>query len=430
MQLTNQQFASLYKPSLNPTPTHDEICTMRAIFVRNREWFDRETNLRALHPAVNVLLQDQPPIFQYITDWREMLLEWPHESKEDPTKLAYTQSDDKGERDIQTRTTIGKYLRKHMPNVPDHELRDYVAQFTIEGNCYISDSLDDIVRVVMNGPDSCMKKSRWSADDHPYRVYLPEYGWAIAWREEAGRIVGRALLNHREDEDNIFVRSYKQSGSGYSQSDEHLEAWLTKQGYTHESGWDGCKVARIENDYNNSFVMPYLDGNDQSVDDCGTHMEIVYEGEYDANNTDGWTSGSGVSCPDCGDTVDEYDLISVGYYGDHAVCECCVDNEYTYVHGRGRDQYYVANDYAVWCKSNDEWYHCDYLEDYDVVWCEDDGEYYLGEDVWYCEGSGNYYHVDTTSYEIEGEFYHADHLPDGYYIDEEGVLCEHEEAVA
>lgn len=422
MNLTNQQFASLYKPTLHPQPTANEVREMITIFAASRHWYNREHMLRELHPAVEDMLYGRKPeMFAYINDWREMLLEFPHVSKEDETKLAYTQSDDKGKRDIQTRTTLGKYLRRHMPDVPDHELRDFVAQYVIEGNCHISNKLDDIIRAVREGPDSCMKKSGWDEYDHPYRVYDPEFGWQIAWREQGGEIVGRALLM-QDGEDKYFVRSYKRSSGGFSHSDEHLEAWLATQGYDHVSDWEGCKVARIE--HNHGFVMPYIDGNAQDVDDCGSHMEICEYGEFTANETCGHTGERGDPCDSCGDHCDEDDLTGIGFYGDDArVCEHCLEHHYTYVHGRSGEQYYIQSDYAVHCESDDEYYDEQHLDYHDVVWSDYHSAYYLLDDVWRCEGSDDYYLLESeTYYELDGDKYHADNLPEGYYVDDEGVL--------
>jgi hypothetical protein len=60
-------------------------------------------------------------------DWQQLFLEWPHVSQGDRSKIAYTQNEVKGQKDIQTVTSVGKYLNRHF-DLPDHIIRDLVSR--------------------------------------------------------------------------------------------------------------------------------------------------------------------------------------------------------------------------------------------------------------------------------------------------------------
>lgn len=434
----------------------------------HREWFERETDKYTLHPSVKrLLVDDHRP-----RDWHQLLLEWPHVSQTDALRLAYTRDERAGEANRQTLTTVGKYLTRHF-DLPDHIIRDAVALYTGGTDTYkIINTTQDMVNAVNNGPHSCMC---WSARDavrcsdgerrHPYAAYDPQYGWHMAIRiAPSGDIVGRALLN-THDGDNYWVRSFgKQEGSSYSYTDERLEAWLKERGYVRWNYWhDGAQLAYIPTTHG-EFLAPYLDGDTTRA--TLTHKQELYiddDGEYEMRNTDGTPNHQGRhTCPDCGERCNEDDMRSVGYHGDHSVCEHCVDHDYTYVRGRGGEEYYVPNDDAVeadgdWydsnylgyndiveladgdyahtnnavrCDDDDEWYH---IDDTDLVYCEYDDKYHHidncvetvdhgwlhKDDAWQCEGSDNYYSDNTDYVLVDGEKYHPDHTPETETTDKE-----------
>jgi hypothetical protein len=145
------------------------------------------------------------------------------------------------------------------------------------------------------------------------------------------------------------------------------------------------------------------------------------------------------NCEYCGERTNNDDGYWVTRLEDEHVCDSCCNNEYTYVYGRRGNQYYVGNDYAVYC--NDDYYDEDYLEDNGIVqlenreyehtdnavevngdWyhiedericlAEDTEEYALREDCWQCAESCNWYTDDCGEWtEYEGERYHDDYIP-------------------
>lgn len=411
------------------------------IFRNSRPWFDREATRAELHPVIRKLLRSDNA--HYLTDWREMVLEYPHVADLDNTKVAFTENDAKGQADRQTVTTLGKYIKRHAPEIPDHVLRDIVA-LSITSVELVYD-LAGMIEAVQTGPKSCMQSERWNIDNHPYNVYDPQYGWHMAVRRQGGAVVGRCLcLTHGGQ--SLFVRSYKPhpENDGYSQSDEGMNAWLRERGYEHASGWpDGAKLRRIE--AGGDIVAPYIDGCSQSCSDHGTHLEMDENGDLECASTNGYADNRDRTyCADCEDAFDSEDGRWVGYHEDHHVCDSCA-HDYTYVIGRRGSEYYIPDNDVVWV--NDQAYDENYLESNDIVYCEDDSEYrhkddcveldcegtWIAKDVadegdtyvcldadnriwgrrddcWYCETDEQWYSSDSCS---------------EYYADQEPILHDH-----
>lgn len=421
-------FKVLYTSTLamNPEPTTERIAKMTYIFSRNRSWFQETILHYKLLPAFFALCAS--PLRTYITDWREMLLEWPHQSEEDVSKVAYTQSEDKGKRGLYTRTSMGKYIKRHCPTMPDHVLRDFVALHDpSHGKCKFVHTVDEMIDAVEDGPKSCMQVGEiYDCGDHPYSVYDPQYGWHMAVRVSGDGIHARCLCNG-----NIFVRSYnKCPNGGFSHSDTALEAWLHDQGYEKASRWpEGLKLRRIDAGYDR-YVMPYIDGELRDVELNGDVFVIDSNGDFCADNQDGYVGGTGVECESCGDLTDEEDLSSVGFYGDTQVCNHCLENHYIYAIGRGGDEYYAPNHECTYVEEYEQWYEDYYMSDNGIVECRDEHNRFThrtDDDCWYCEGSGEYYTNDVTAYHDDwsGCTYHEDALPEGLMIDEDGTTLIH-----
>lgn len=409
--------------------------TAYRVFMRNRDWFGREALRHPLHPLIHKILEEKD-LAAHCRDWREMLLEHPYTADTDPTKLAYTRSEEHGIADRQTTTSPAKYIKGHCPTMPDHILRDLVAAAQGQESCKFVYTTEEMIDCVMRGPSSCMSGARFSADEHPYQVYAPEHGWSLAVRYGAdGSVQGRCLCNNKR-----FVRSYaKRDGNDcYSHSDTILEAWLQERGYAKESDFEGCKVLKIKGnaDYD-EYVMPYIDGGVQSATVGSDYLIIEEGGEYDCSNTDGTTTLTGECCDDCGSRESREDGYWVGYHQDNFICSSCIDN-YAYAYGRNGNQYYCSTNDIV-CV-DDEYYHDQYLSDNGIV-CLANGEYasvddavcikdywyhvdgqgeiwvytedeneQLIEDAWCCEHSGSWYSKDTEPVEIDGATYHGETL--------------------
>lgn len=411
------------------------------ILYTHRDWHRREQYKYGLHPTVQRLIRDNV----WPENWQLVVLQWPHISVGDPARVAYTQDDRKGVSDIQTVTSLGKYLRRHWPQLADHEIRDIVAFAECRGVEIIS-TTEEMVEAVQNGPYSCMQwySSKLRCDGeghHPYEVYDPELGWKMAIRRnEDGEIVGRALLLEH-DYGKCFVRTYQYISNGQSEADEQLYSWLIDAGYKKLDSWpEGTEMRRINIGNSAGFLVPYIDGNTKTVELRSRTFVIDEDGPYKCDNTDGTPDMVGIECSDCLDDVPrsmEDEGCYIGYHGDCFVCHNCVDN-YTLALGRGCSEYYVHDDSVVHAEDGTA-LHDDYMNsngyfrveggsvypegdtfvcDYDNcryhiddgVECSESGAMVHKTNCWECAQSGNTY-SDSVSYEeVDGVKVHPDHL--------------------
>ena len=365
-----------------------------------RPYIAREIERYDMHPAIEQVLRTYRPRNGYA-----LLAEWPHTAQGDSNRIAYTQNHEKGERDIQTVTTFGRYIVRHF-DIPDHVVRDLAARFSCEGEMQTLRDIREMVRAVRTGPRSCMADSfdiecRQGRHHHPYEVYAPEYGWHMVVRMRDGDIEARTLcLDHGDDK--VFVRSYKKS-DGYSHSDEGTEAWLTEKGYRKSGCWPhGAQLARIELP-DGAVLLPYLDGDYKSVKHVYeneswqlviTHEEC--EADYRADTTDGRSAPEGEECQDCGDTQDADDMYWAGRWEDRHICiHCCRDN-YVRAYGANGNSYLEVQDECVWVEGIDEYYVVEYLEENNIVELAN-GSYLCADDAVYVESEGQWYDSDDEN---------------------------------
>ena len=416
-----------------------------------RKWIVREVERYPMHSVIEAAVMASRPY-----DWQQLFLEWPHVSQGDRSKIAYTQNEVKGQKDIQTVTSVGKYLNRHF-DLPDHIIRDLVSRHGSSARFQLVHTTAEMIYHLHRGPKSCMV---WSQDHgircddgvtrHPYEAYDPKYGWHMAVRVEGDVTMGRALcMTSPMDGVKYFVRSYLRPSneSSYSQTDDGMDTWLKEQGYTKESYWrEGEKMAY--HPARDNFLAPYLDGGERHVE-VNAHerwLEIASDGSWICENTGGYATNdeedeNSFDCEDCGDRTSDDDGYWIGRGEDTRVCESCLNNDYTYVYGRRGNQYYVHNDNVVYVDSQSESYDQDYLSDNEIIelecgeyapmdeaveingdWylmdderiCrfEDTDEYGLTEDGWQCAQSCNWYSEDCTKFtEYKGERYHDDYIP-------------------
>ena len=423
-----------------------------------RYWIIREMDKYPMHPVIDASIKLVRPI-----DWHQLLLEWPHISEGDRTRIAYTQNEAKGQKNVQTVTSVGKYLTRHFP-LPDHTIRDLVARHGSAARFQFVHTTAEMIYHLHRGPGSCMV---WREDRgircsdgvnrHPYEAYDPKHGWHMAVRIEGDETVGRALcMTSPTDGKKYYVRTYARpsSNGGYSETDNGMENWLTEQGYHKLNYWrDGERMAYHET--SDHFLAPYLDGGEKRVTiDAGAKAIVIdSDGEYLCDQTGGCPtddSGDFFDCEDCGDRTDDNDGYWIGRGEDTRVCESCLNNHYVYVYGRRGNQYYVHQDNAIYVDCNSEHYDEDYLDDNEIVELnngeyapldeaiEVDGDWYHIDDdricrtedtdeflrvnngCWQCTESGNWYTDSIDWVVVNGEKYHPDHAPEQAEDDEDG----------
>ena len=407
-----QSLGALYPLGSHPHDFWEYFTTLKSIFVRTRTWHAREQMAAELHPSVsNVLVVDH--LREYVADWREMVLEWPHVADGDPLKVAYTQSDRHGEADRQTVTTVGRYIKRHAPTIPDHELRDLVALVTPD-TFTLTHDMAQMLRAVMDGPQSCMDGRHFDqASEHPYNAYDPAHGWGMLVRTNAqGDVMGRCVVNTGETavrglgSHHIgphFVRSYgRDTPDGYSSTDQAIEAYLKNMGYTKSSRWaDGLKLNKIECDHR-TYLMPYLDGGSSNVDDAGDYFVIRANGDLSACSTSGAiTLDQGRDCDHCGSTIYQNDdSYGAGYNENTLICEDCYQHNYVHAIGRNGAEYLAEQDECTYIESRSQYYVDNYFTSNGILETR----------------SGDYAHEDDVILLSNDEYITEDELDDGDYV--------------
>jgi hypothetical protein len=375
-----------------------------------RNWCSRDQDKYDFHPVIREILGKYPISDE---DFALLVLEYPHVSMKDAANVAYTRDNRSGIEDRQVSTTFGRYVRRFFTTMKDHELRDYATKCRND-DFVLYETSDDIVKSIQEGPTSCMQ---WDyphdTNYHPYRVYAPELGWRAVVRIDpvSNRINGRALVLHREDGSKIFVRTYKR-GNDYSYADESLEFWLTENGYTHEDGWPfGTELKHIP--FKGSYLLPYLDGENQKVSLRHGKVTVENFGEIEATCTDG--TGYGVNnseCGDCGCFFDEDDGTWVEG-DDRCVCSDCVDN-YEYVLTRNGWKDYVNVD-NIEETVNGLRFDREHMNDIGIVYCKVEDVYQRSTQCIELH-DGTYVTKDYASEEsyvcVDGEYYHPEEVPE------------------
>jgi hypothetical protein len=377
----------------NVTAVKDAMLQHSSVLKQEYPWYrSLADKFPHLHPIVVKAIELAPP-----DTLESMVFERPHVSEKDALRLAYTRNHDHGERDVQTVTSLGKYIRARFSTLSDHQIRDLVALNVPDSVTFkLVHTTEEMIHHLEEGPVSCMQrgKDEFKNQWHPYRTYDPKFGWHMAVRLVNGVTKGRALCNtsttyHIDPRtDKRFVRTYAMNeGTGYSQADHALEAWLVEQGYEHQCGWSGRKLAYIAS--GDSFVAPYIDGDSQSVDTCsGPHLVIRDDGEYLCNNTDGTPEDNNkVNCVCCDDICDEDDMTYVEDV-EGSVCSHCLDNNFAYAYSRRGNREYVRCEHVSWYM--DDAYHNDYLDDNEMVILHD-GELCPMDDAIYIDSENEYY---------------------------------------
>lgn len=409
--------------------------SLLTVLNNSRAWHGISQKANPLHSAIHAAYKLGKP-----TDWHLLALEYPHKSK-DGLMIAYYPNEEKAIKGIATITKIGKYLKRHFPDITDNVIADIAARFTAK--VVITDNIQETIENLPNGPGSCMSDTpdNYHNGIHPYECYDPVFGWSFVARYDAGKYVGRALLNN-----GIFVRTFALSSHGtgaHGGEDTILTAWLIDNGYAKKRGWPcGTKIKKIGNDHN--LTVPYIDGENQGLDNRGDYLRITDSGEFTCRNTDGSADESNrTSCDDCGDRISEDNSHWLGENIERSVCSCCIDN-YVYIesvrtHSGRRGGYYVnpndtitTNDGNVYpddcysdfdivelenggyvhmddavCDSNGDYWHCDDIGT-EIAMCDDTSEYETN--YFYCKGSNAYYSDNIEPVEINGEKYHPDHV--------------------
>jgi len=413
----------------------DQAANAINLFIQTRSWFLREVQKYNLHPVIVDALKNTE-YTDHLISVAELVLEWPHESTETKGMIAYTRDDRAGHADVQTKTSMGKYLKRHAPNCPDDIIRGLVESHTAkEGTYKVLTTLTEIIDAVLKGPHSCMAydTDHWNyhsvSASHPYAVYDPKYGWGMVVRMEGEQIMARALTfvdpeSNEPKPEPIYVRTYKWGGAGvHGGCDTMLESWLQDNGYEKESGWVyGTRLAKYYG--GSAYVMPYIDGDLDRTHDCGDYLELGVHGDIRGDNIHGWSSDPEPEsfCEVCDDATAEDDLTYT--HDERHVCESCLARRFTFALTR-EGEYWVHDDDVVRASNDQALYENDVgygaLGNYVRVDGNGTYNYALESDTYTCASDGENYLLEDGYTEVDGEYYHPDNAPEPEETEEEVI---------
>lgn len=209
----------------------------------------------------------QPPtaVLNYLRSFKHIYQLFPHISREDPLKLAYTPDPEAAMKDKKISIAVGRFVRKFFPLFTDDTVRTLEAAHRAEMDptLEIVTSLEDIEFVYrhMAGDTACMRYSTGHfnhAQYHPSAIYAsPNFGVAVH-RDAQGTVKSRAVIwtNPGDPDDKRYVRIY---------GDAALQRKLERAGYRMR-GLKGAKVHALRDpawegsEYDRDrFVFPYID---------------------------------------------------------------------------------------------------------------------------------------------------------------------------
>ena len=326
---------------------------------------------------------------------------FPHVSVNDPSMIAYTQTRDKGQRDIQTPIKVGRYLQQFYGDWLTEDQIRMMANGVKAHELHWATTAADMEHVYVNGGIySCMSDSfSHFGNVHPVHVYDFEGQFKLGYLKDKlfnNKIVARGFVH---EPTKSWVRVYG------NEADSLREAF-NELGYTSANGWVDAYVAAIKNG-ENEYVMPYIDGENHHVTSDRLNgkscFRIGYDGDHYAHNTHGYLEEPDTGrCGCCGGRVDEDDMYWSDYHDMH-IGQCCIE-EYTYAYTSRRTQDWVESDSCVRNESNDEYYERDYACE---VLCEtSDGSWYDRDDVVELD-NGDYVYVDDAV-EIDEKWFARD----------------------
>lgn len=229
----------------------------------------------------------------------------------DRTVISYVASDRDGYMKKRTELTVGRYLSRYYPDLPDSEMRRLLGLIDPPIEVMFATTAKEIEHVYVTGPSSCMsyeKREEWYGFPcHPVTAYAAG-DLAVAYiKNRRGGISARAIC---WPDRKLYGRLYG--------DEERLGQALDALGYRKAKDFVGARVAKIPHKSKRlgrvGFVMPYFD-NLFALEDKGDHF-ISVESKTDLPRIviDGGTTGLGgfaKRCPKMNQFFGEEDFVHV-----------------------------------------------------------------------------------------------------------------------
>lgn len=228
-------------------------------------WWAAREELRIYYGVYTPIPDSVGRVLRCYTPYRYTI---PYMSIKQPGLWGYTENGEKGERDIQSIAKPGRFMKRFFGDyLSDEEIRDLAVRGTPPRpeSLKFAQTADEIERVYMNGPRSCMSAENSHliySPIHPSRVYATvDPPIQVAYLEEGGRITARGIV---DKDKKLFL------GSMYGDT-QRLSEILKMQGFTADSRMlDGRTVDLIwvEEFGHDAIVMPYVDGDVNYLELC------------------------------------------------------------------------------------------------------------------------------------------------------------------
>lgn len=308
-----------------------------------------------------------------------MCYHWLHISVNDVTKVAFTENEKKGMFDRQTAMLPGRYLQKFYGNVlTPAQIAEWSAKFGAyfaEPTLQFATTSDDIERVYVNGPRSCMSggKHDYLENIHPVRAYGAG-DLAVAYIERTGKITARTVC---WPEKKVFTRIYGDAA--------RLVPLLRKEGYhsnysPNDDGSQynlyGARMLAIKYASHTGYAAPYLDDGYWKLSDNGKFLIITGDSSEAYNNDDEEPEYRYI-CDRCEEGChDGFTVYARSTATEQFWCESCTDDNAT------RCVYcdnYRESDYVTWInisRHRDRPFCDDCIERGNVEYAEIDGTLY------------------------------------------------------
>ncbi len=263
----------------------------------------------------------------------------PHLSVKKPGLVAFTKDEEHGCLDRQTAMRPGRYLQTYLPHYKSH-WPEWIAACASEFlTLKIAKTADDIERVYMGGPESCMGRKPlrvFGVKEHPVRVY-GDSDLAIAYYGDIDAAAARAIC---WPEKKIFGRLYGNQGV--------LQSLLLADGWTSGST-EGAKIRAIKTS-RKSYLMPYVDGPEYAtLSKNGKWFTLGDEGDYGTQYPTGSTNEDLRRCDNCEQVYDSSEE------GEDGCCDNCTDPSSWTCASCGDGMNDDATQYEVydgmWCRS-------------------------------------------------------------------------------
>jgi hypothetical protein len=324
-----------------------------------------------------------------------------HVSMANKAMLAYTESSEKGAKDIQTQIKPGAYLQKYFGAVLSADgiasiVRDWQRRYA-DTELKFARTPEEIVHIYQTGPFSCMSgkpdqyRTKTKGDYlHPCEVYgQPHSDLTLAYLESKHGVSCRTLVWEEK----------KQFGRIYGDA-TLLERELQALGYV-KGDFNGARIGKIQVGpaKRGLYLMPYIDGWSNVLDN-GDHFLITgktpsKKAKWECCcNTCGTTNCAEAvyECESCENEIPESDVFRVPNFGYY--CQACHTETFIYCEHTGREQLREGSDTVVYHHAIGR--HTG-PHSYEQLWCADAIE----NDAFLCPIEGVWF-SNTLAVEHEG----------------------------